>query len=188
MLGYFRHFTFFHFLLINGLSKKNTTPETCFFKKEKQVVSISRGKKIHTFFWGGGAYFCLLDHELAHLGANKKTHEFRFAQPPSAIAAQHHLANELTFAALRGVSWMPSCGSMRPFLGQWHRKFMIPVDGNQKSGRINSPVDNMACISQIIYSVVFYMSGGCSISSINSMSSLKLGRQWLKDGENGIQI
>lgn len=125
-------------------------------------------------------------------GPPKKTHEFRFAQPhlPSTIrlGGQHHLANELTFAALRGVSWMPSCaGSMTPFLGHGIENLWYLLMATRNPA-FHSPVDNMVCISRIIYNGFAYMSGGCSISSINSMSPLKLGRHWLKDGENGIQI
>ena len=120
-VGPFRFFAFFryHFYFggwnsINWLSNKENQPLDLFFKLKKPVVSKWAGlknkhplpmeKKKHSpnhFF--GHLFLVYLD----HLGANKKTH--RIPKPnPSAIclvwAAQHHLANELTFAALRGVS------------------------------------------------------------------------------------
>lgn len=108
------------------------------FSKRKTSCFNFPLKKNHAFF-GGGAYFCPLDHELANLGASQKNPWIPFRPTPSAI---HHPFGRPASLGQRVDLRSPPRGFLDAKLCRvddaiprpWHRKFMILVDGNQKSG------------------------------------------------------
>ena len=88
---------------------KKTNPWTCFSNSKNKLFQNGRVWKIIHYPWKKhsrndflGASFCLFR---SPRGPKKN---MNLKPNPSAIHLvwrQHHLANELTFAALRGVSW-----------------------------------------------------------------------------------
>ena len=108
-----------------------------------------------THFWGGGIFLSIRSWARQSRGPPKKNPWIPFRPTPTCHSAirlggQHHLANELTFAALRGVSWMPSCaGSMRPFLGHGIENLWYLLMATRNPA-FHSPVDNMVCISRYL--------------------------------------
>ena len=128
----FLHFFFITFTLEDEtplidfqIKKTNPTPGLLFQTQKKQVVSKWAGlknktktsiipwkkkKTMHAIIFGGGhPLFWVLFRSPPRLANHQKNpSNLRFAQnrhPTHLGGAQHHLANELTFAALRGVSW-----------------------------------------------------------------------------------